>query len=333
MLRVAINGFGRIGRVAAKIMQKHSELELVAVNDLGDAVTLAHLLKYDTVYGRYEGLISANDNIITIDGKSVVVLSEKEPDKLPWGEYQIDVVIEATGKFTKKDDAAKHLQAGAKAVVISAPSKGENPAPTFLRGVNDNKLSDEQIINNASCTTNSIAPAIQVLEEVFGVERALMTTVHGYTSTQHIQDGPHKDLRRGRAAAANIIPTSTGAAVATTEAIPTLKGRFDGLALRVPVINGSLSDITAVLKKEASVDEVNAAFIAAASTERYQGVLTVTNEPIVSSDIIGDSHSATIDLELTRVNGNLVKVFVWYDNEFGYASRLVEMVERLGAHD
>lgn len=330
MPRVAINGFGRIGRQAAKILlEHHPELELVAVNDITDAATLAHLLKYDTIYGPYAEEVSADADSLTIAGRTIKVLSAKEPEQLPWGELKVDVVIESTGKFTDAEGAGKHLAAGAKAVVISAPSKGDNPAPTFVMGINQEGADTETIINNASCTTNCIAPTIQVLQDAFGVEKALMTTVHGYTQDQSLQDGPHKDLRRARAAAANIIPTTTGAAVATTEVIPELKGVFDGVALRVPVLTGSISDITAVLKTEVTVDKVNEAFRQAAESDRLAGILAVTEDPIVSSDIIGNPHSAIIDLGLTQAIGNLVKVFAWYDNEYGYACRLVEMVEQL----
>lgn len=330
MARVAINGFGRIGRQAAKILiAHHPELELVAVNDIADAATLAHLLKYDTIYGPYEEEVSSGADSITVAGKDIKVLSIKEPEQLPWSELNIDVVIESTGKFTDSDGAGKHLAAGAKAVVISAPSKGDTPAPTFVMGINDDQADTETIINNASCTTNCIAPTIQVLHEAFGVEKALMTTVHGYTQDQNLQDGPHKDLRRTRAAAQNIVPTTTGAAVATTEVIPELQGAFDGVALRVPVATGSLADITAVLKADVTVAKVNEAFRQAAESERFIGILAVTEDPIVSSDIIGNPHSAIIDLGLTQAIGNLVKVFAWYDNEYGYACRLVEMVEQL----
>ncbi|MEK7184171.1 MAG: type I glyceraldehyde-3-phosphate dehydrogenase, partial [Patescibacteria group bacterium] len=266
---------------------------------------------------------------ITVAGKSFKVLSEKEPAKLPWADLNIDVVIESTGRFTDKAGASSHITAGAKEVVISAPSKGDDPAPTFLMGVNHEQLTGEQVINNASCTTNCIAPTIQVLDNAFGVERSLMTTIHAYTADQNLQDGPHKDLRRARAAAGNIVPTTTGAAIATADVIPSLKGNFDGVAIRVPVTCGSISDITAVLKREATVEEINQAFTDAAASDRYKGILQVTTEPLVSSDIVGNPHSAIIDLSLTQVVGNLVKVFAWYDNEFGYSMRLVEMVGQL----
>ncbi len=331
-MKIAINGFGRIGRHAAKMIAAHHPgMELVAVNDITDAKTLAHLLKYDTIYGSFDASVGDDGASIVIAGKPVKVLSEKAPEQLPWRDLNIDVVIESTGKFTDTESAGKHLEAGAKAVVISAPSKGDKPAPTFVMGVNHEAVGSKTIINNASCTTNCIAPTIQVLHNTFGVEKALMTTVHGYTADQMLQDGPHKDLRRARAAAANIVPTTTGAAIATTEVIPELKGVFDGVALRVPVITGSIADITAVLKREATVEEINQAFTAAAASDRFKGILDVTRDPIVSSDIIGNPHSAIVDLSLTQVVGNLVKVFAWYDNEYGYSMRLVEMVEQLGS--
>lgn len=328
MIRVAINGFGRIGRSAFKIaFDKHrSEIEVVAVNDLGDPKTLAHLLKYDSSYGRWgDHEVEADDQHIIVGGRKLRVYNEMQPSKLPWRDLNIDVVIESTGKFVDKAGAGQHIEAGAKKVVISAPSKGDDPAPTFVLGVNQYHNGAE-IINNASCTTNSIAPIMAVLQEKFGVEKALMTTVHAYTQDQNLQDGPHKDLRRARAAAQNIVPTSTGAAIATTDALPELKGRFDGMAIRVPVITGSISDITALLKKEVTKDELNESFKQAAADPRYKGILAVTQEPLVSSDIIGSSFSVIVDLGLTKVIGNLVKVFGWYDNEFGYSHRLIEQV-------
>lgn len=329
MIKLAINGFGRIGRHAAKIALDKPDIELVAVNDLGNANTLAHLLRYDSVYGKYNKKVEVKDNLLIIDGHEIKVLSEKDPEKLPWGDLEVDVVIESTGVFTTREDANKHLIAGAKEVVISAPSKGDNPAPTFLIGVNENNLNSEnKIINNASCTTNAISPLIKVLHEKFGVEKALMTTVHGYTADQNLQDGPHRDLRRARAAGVNIVPTTTGAAIATTEAIPELKGNFDGVSLRVPVPIGSIADVTAVLSREVSVEEVNEAYREAESSY-LKGIIRTSEDPIVSSDIIGDSHSAIIDLPLTQSLGNLVKVFGWYDNEYGYSHRLIEMVQKI----
>lgn len=329
MLRLAINGFGRIGRHAAKIALENKNIELVAVNDLGDVPTLANLLKYDTIYGKYNKSVESGEGSIAVDGHSIKVFSQKDPEQLPWSDLDIDVVIESTGVFTSRADASKHLTAGAKAVVISAPSKGDNPAPTFLIGVNESGLSSgENIINNASCTTNAISPLIKVLHEKFGVEKALMTTVHGYTADQNLQDGPHRDLRRARAAAMNIVPTSTGAAIATTEAIPDLKGSFDGVALRVPVATGSIADVTAVLSRDVSVEEINEAYKEAEATS-LKGIIRTSVDPIVSSDVVGEPYSAIIDLPLTQSLGNLVKVFAWYDNEYGYSHRLVEMAVKL----
>ncbi len=332
MIRVAINGFGRIGRYVGKLILEQDDMELVAVNDLADAAQLAYLLRYDTVYGRYEKRVTSSESRVTVDDHQIQVFSEKEPNKLPWKKLKIDVVVEATGVFEKGEEAVKHLAAGAKAVIITAPSsKGEHHAPTVLRGVNDDALPDAAVINAASCTTNAIAPTIQVLQEAFGVEQALMTTTHAYTATQSLVDGPGgRDYRRGRAAGQNIVPSSTGAAIATTEAIPALANRFDGIALRVPVVSGSIADITAVLTHEATAEQVNDAFRRAATFPEYQGILAVTDEPIVSSDILGNPHSAIIDLDLTRAIGTLVKVFAWYDNEAAYSHRVVELVRQMG---
>lgn len=332
MLKIAINGFGRIGRSAFKIAHDKfsKEVEIVAINDIGDAKTLAHLLKYDSNYGVWDHIVCPGANHIKVDNKEYKVFSEKDPLVLPWKDLSVDVVMESTGKFTDKAGAFLHIQAGAKKVVISAPSKGEEKVPTLVLGVNADKYSGEEIINNASCTTNCIAPVAEVINNKFGIKKAVMTTIHAYTQDQNLQDGPHKDLRRARAAAANIVPTSTGAAKATTETIPALKGLFDGVALRVPVTVGSISDITFLLKKQVTVDEVNQA-LSAASEGSLKGILAVTEEPIVSSDIIGRSESAIVDLGLTQViDGDLVKVFAWYDNEYGYSYRLVEQVMNVG---
>jgi glyceraldehyde 3-phosphate dehydrogenase len=329
MIRVAINGFGRIGRHALKVAWEKTGLDVVAINDVTDTKTLAHLLKYDTAYPDFPHTVSHAAKSIIIDGKKVVACAEKDPSKLPWKELKIDVVIESTGRFTDRASAGAHLTAGAKQVVISAPSKGDGVG-TFLMGVNDKDYAKEDIVDNGSCTTNSVAPVMQVLEEAFGIAKAMLTTVHSYTADQNLQDGPHKDLRRARAAAANIVPTSTGAAVTTTKVIPHLKGNFDGLAIRVPTVTVSLSDFTVLLKKNVTKEDVNAAFTKA-SKGSLQGVLAVTEEELVSSDFIGNPASATVDLKLTNVvGGNLVKVIAWYDNEWGYANRLVEMVERIG---
>jgi glyceraldehyde 3-phosphate dehydrogenase len=303
----------------------NDEVEIVAINDLTDAATLAHLLKYDTAYGIYHRDISHDQNDILVDGKKYHIYAEKDPSVLPWKDLGVDVVIESTGRFTSKEGSSAHIKAGAKRVVISAPAKGGGVS-TYLIGVNEQKDDGSEIINNASCTTNSIAPPVSVMHDKFGVEKAILTTIHSYTPDQNLQDGPHKDLRRARAAAENIVPTSTGAAIATTEVIPDLKDRFDGMAIRVPTLVGSISDITFVLKKKVTVAEVNKAFEEAAAKSRFKGVLAVSKEPIVSSDIVGRTESAIIDLLLTQVvDGNLVKVFSWYDNEMGYSHRLVEM--------
>ena len=333
MIRVAINGFGRIGRQAFKVwFEKHrNEMSIVAVNDLTDATVLAHLLKYDSVYGVWNQNVKGVDNQIEIDGLSVKVLSEKEPEKLPWKDLGIDVVIESTGRFTKKEDAGKHITAGAKKVVISAPGK---ETPTFLMGVNEEKYQGEDVINNASCTTNCVAPVAKVMQEKFGIKKAMMTTIHGVTAEQNLVDGPPpggktQDLRRARAAYVNIIPTTTGAAIATTEAIPDLKGKFDGVALRVPVIVGSISDFTFLLAKPTTVEEINKALTEASKT--MPEILAVSDEPLVSTDIVGRSESAIVDLSLTQVvDGDMVKVFAWYDNEFGYSNRLIEQVIQVG---
>jgi glyceraldehyde 3-phosphate dehydrogenase len=337
MINIAINGFGRIGRQAFKIALTNKNIKIVAINDLTSTQVLAHLLKYDTVYGRYDKEVTCDEKSIIVGGKKYPVLAEKDPSLLPWAKMNVDVVLECTGRFTDKEGAGMHLKAGAKKVVISAPAKG-GEIPTFVKGVNEQKVDDESvnIINNASCTTNCISPVMAILEEKFGIEKAMMTTIHAITAEQNLVDGPppggkSTDLRRARAAGFNIIPTTTGAAIATTEVIPSLKNKFDGLSLRVPIMTGSLSDITAVLKKEVTKEEVNKALTDASKTKRFEGVLEVTNDPIVSSDIIGNSHSAIADLSLTNVvGGNLVKVVAWYDNEFGYAHRLVEMAVNYG---
>lgn len=330
-IRVGINGFGRIGRSAFKVaIEKHPELEIVAINDLTDPKVLAHLLKYDSAYGVWAREISSDDENIIVDNKKYQILSQKEPDLLPWKELKVDVVIESTGRFTDEVSLKSHLKAGAKKVVLSAPGKGG--VDTFLIGVNDKEYKGQEILNNASCTTNCIAPIAAIVEEAFGIQKALMTTVHSVTAEQNLVDGPppggkSNDLRRARAAYANIIPTTTGAAIATTEAIPSLKGLFDGRAIRVPTIVGSLSDFTFLLKKKTTVEELNKAFIEAAKTDRWKGIVATTDLPLVSTDIICRAESAIVDLSLTQiVDGDLAKVFAWYDNEWGYSNRLIEMV-------
>jgi glyceraldehyde 3-phosphate dehydrogenase len=326
-MNLAINGFGRIGRQAFKVAIKKADIKIVAINDLTDTKTLAHLLKYDTAYGHYDLPVSFDEKNIIVKGKKIPVLAEKDPAMLPWAKLNVDVVLECTGRFTKKEDAELHLKAGAKKVILSAPAKGGG-VPTYVRGVNCGKVGKEKscVINNASCTTNCIAPVMAVLQEKFGIEKAFMSTVHGYTADQNLQDGPHKDLRRARAAAENIVPTTTGAAKAVGEAMPAVQGIFDGVAFRVPVPTCSLSDITAVLKKNVTKEQINKALVDASKIERFAGILTATDEPLVSSDFVGNSFSAIVDLSLTNVvGGNLVKVVAWYDNEVGYSNRLVEM--------
>jgi len=332
MIRVAINGFGRIGRNVFKAsFGRLKDLEFVAVNDLTDTKTLAHLLKHDTNYGAYEREVSHDEKHLIVGGKRILVTAEKDPTKLPWKDLKIDVVIESTGRFTSEEAASQHLTAGAKRVVLSAPAKGGN-VPTYVLGVNGHEYKGKaKVINNASCTTNCIAPVAAVLHSKFGIKKALMTTIHSYTADQVLQDGPHKDLRRARAAAMNMVPTSTGAAIAVTETIPELKGLFDGLSVRVPTSVVSMSDFTFVLGKKTTAEEVNKALKAACATKRYEGVLACTEEELVSSDFIKNPYSSIVDLKLTQVvDGDLVKVVAWYDNEWGYSNRLGEMVQRVG---
>jgi glyceraldehyde 3-phosphate dehydrogenase len=329
--RVAINGFGRIGRNAFKIAFERSDVELVAINDLTDTKTLAYLLKHDSNYGTYDHEVSFDDTHIVVDGHKVVVTAEKDPSLLPWSEHKVDVVIESTGRFTKVEDASLHLKAGAKRVVISGPTKSDG-VDTIVLGANDDKLEGAtEVISNASCTTNSLGAVMAILDGEFGVEKSVLTTVHSYTASQALQDAPNKDVREGRNAAENIVPTTTGAAIAVTLTLPQLKDKFDGLSIRVPTPVVSISDITAVLKRNVTVEEINNAFKKAAKEPYYQGILAVSEEPLVSSDYIGNSHSGTVDLLLTKVvDGNLIKVMVWYDNEWGYSNRLVEVVADTG---
>ena len=329
--RIAINGFGRIGRNAFKIAFARSDMEIVAVNDLTDTKTLSYLLKHDSNYGTYDKEVSADDKNLIVDGQHIAVLAEKDPAALPWKDMQIDVVIESTGFFTDKEGASKHITAGAKRVVISGPTKSDG-VDTIVLGANDDKLEGAtEVISNASCTTNSLGAVMAILESEFGVEKSLLTTVHSYTASQALQDAPKKDLREGRNAAENIVPTTTGAAIAVTLTLPQLKDKFDGLSIRVPTPVVSLSDVTALLKRSVSVEELNEVFKKAAKEPFYQGILAVSEEPLVSSDYIGNSHSGTVDLLLTKVvGGNLVKVMVWYDNEWGYSNRLVEVVADTG---
>ena len=325
--KIAINGFGRIGRNAFKIAFERSDLEIVAINDLTDNKTLAYLLKNDSNYGTYEHEVKPDQDGIVVNGKKIKVLAEKDPANLPWSDLGVQLVIESTGFFTDKEGAYRHIQAGAKRVVISGPTKSDG-VDTIVIGANDDAIDGStEIVSNASCTTNSLGAVMAILDSEFGVEKSLLTTVHSYTASQALQDAPKKDPREGRNAAENIVPTSTGAAVAVTKALPGLMGKFDGISMRVPTPVVSISDITALLSKDVTVDELNNAFVKAAKEPFYQGILAVSDEPLVSRDYIGNSHSGTVDLPLTRVvGGNLVKVCVWYDNEWGYSNRLVELV-------
>ncbi len=330
-IRVAINGFGRIGRNTFKALLPNKNVTVVGINDLTDAKTLQHLLQYDSVYGRYAKKVSSTKESLVVDGQSYPVFAVKEPQELPWRKLAVDIVLECTGRFTDKESALLHLSAGAGKVIISAPAKSDE-IKTIVLGVNENKISKaDKIISLASCTTNCLAPITAVINKSFGVKKAVMTTAHAYTADQNLVDGPHKDLRRARAAAYNIVPTTTGAAIATTRTIPQLTGKFDGLALRVPVICGSIVDAVYIVNKPVTVYTVNEALRKASGSARLKGILTVSNEPLVSSDIIGNPASAIVDLPLTKViGGDLVKVIAWYDNEWGYANRLAEMAEYFG---
>jgi glyceraldehyde 3-phosphate dehydrogenase len=327
-VRVGINGFGRIGRNYFRAA-KGKDVEVVAVNDLTDNKTLAHLLKYDSTFGRLGDEVSYDDESITVGGQRVLASAQRDPSQLPWGDLGVDVVIESTGIFTKRDDAALHLKGGAKKVIISAPAKDEDV--TIVMGVNHDKYdpASHDIISNASCTTNSVVPLAKVLLDTFGIEKGFMTTIHAYTNDQVILDFPHKDLRRARSAAVNTIPTSTGAAKAASLVIPELKGKLDGIALRVPVEDGSLTDLAVVLSRDATVEEINDAYKQAAEGP-LQGIIRYSTDPIVSRDIVGDDASCIFDSPLTQANGNLAKVFGWYDNEWGYSSRLVDLTVLVG---
>lgn len=331
MVKVAINGFGRIGRNALKILLDRRDVQVVAINDITDAKTLAHLLKHDSSYGTYDKKVSAERKNLIINTREIPVFAEKEPAKLPWKRLGVDVVIESTGFFTNPEDAKAHLDAGAKKVVISAPAKGEG-AKTVVIGVNEEVVeADDKIISNASCTTNCIAPIMKVLEDEFGIEKAMMTTIHSYTGSQKILDAPAKDLREARSAAENIVPTTTGAAKATGLTVPSLKGKFNGISVRVPTPVVSLSDITAILKRETTKEELIGFFKKIAKEPYFEGIIGVTEEELVSSDFIGDPHSCIVDLPLIDVvDGNMVKVVAWYDNEWGYSNRLVELAVDFG---
>lgn len=330
--RIAINGFGRIGRNAFKVAFERSDLEIIAINDLTDTKTLAHLLKHDSNYGAYARKVTYDDTHIIVDDLPIQVLGEKDPTNLPWKDLGIDVVIESTGFFTKHEQLQMHLKAGARRVVLSAPEKDDTHHDTYVIGVNDGDLkADHEIVSNASCTTNCITPVAAIIESHFGIEKAMMTTVHSYTASQRLQDAPAKDLREARSAAENIVPTTTGASVAAGLALPALKGIFGGLSIRVPTPVVSLSDFVIITKRKVTVEEVNEVFKKAASEPYYQGILAVTDEELVSSDFIGNSHSAIVDLNLTAViDGTMLKVVAWYDNEWGYSNRLVEQVADIG---
>lgn len=331
-VRVGINGFGRIGRNfwRAATASDH-DIEVVAANDLGDVNTMAHLLKHDSVLGQVPGEVKVTDEGIQVGGKTIKIFAEKDPGKLPWSDLGVDVVVESTGLFTQAQDARKHVdEGGAKKVLVSAPAKGEDM--TVVLGVNDDQYDGSQtIVSNASCTTNCLAPMAKVLNDHFGIEQGLMTTVHAYTADQNLQDGPHKDLRRARAAAVNVVPTSTGAAKAIGLVLPELNGKLDGYAMRVPVPTGSVTDLTATISKSASAEDVNEAFRAAAGSDKLRGVLRYSEEPIVSSDIVTDPASTIYDAPLTKVIGNQVKIVGWYDNEWGYSSRLADVAALIGS--
>ncbi|MFC6997963.1 type I glyceraldehyde-3-phosphate dehydrogenase [Rufibacter roseus] len=328
-IRVAINGFGRIGRLTFKTLIERENVEVVAINDLTDNTTLAHLLKYDSVHGRFNGTVTADESSITVNGQRIEIFAEREPKNLPWGKLNVDVVLESTGRFVDEKGAGGHLEAGAKKVVISAPAKGD--IPTVVLGVNEDTLTGEEtIVSNASCTTNCLAPMAKVLDEAFGIEKGFITTVHAYTADQNLQDAPHADLRRARAAAVSIVPTSTGAAKAVGLVLPHLNKKLDGVAMRVPIPDGSLTDLTVILKREVTKEEINAALKKAAENE-MKGILEYTEDPIVSIDIVGNPHSCIFDAGMTSTMGTLAKVVGWYDNEYGYSNRAADLIERLGA--
>ena len=329
MVNVAINGFGRIGRLVLRAGINDRKINWVAVNDLTDSKTLAHLFKYDSVHRKYEGKVDHTDSELIIDGKKIKVISEKDPSKLPWKDLKVDVVVESTGFFRKREDAAKHLTAGANKVVLSAP--GKSPDITLVKGVNEKEFDKNKhhIISNASCTTNCLAPVAKILHDNFQIKNGFMSTIHAYTADQHLVDAPHKDLRRARSAALSIVPTTTGAAKAVTEVIPELNGRLDGIAFRVPVPDGSITDFVCTVNKKTSVEEINELFKKAASKE-LKDIMLYTDEPIVSVDIVSSPYSLIFDSALTHVNGNLVKVVAWYDNEVGYSHRTVDIVKMVG---
>jgi len=329
MIKVAINGFGRIGRMTLRVLLERKNIEVVAVNDLADTTTLSHLFKYDSVHGNFKGTVETHEESIKINGNDIKFYQEKLPKSLPWGKLGVDVVIESTGLFRDKESAGEHLAAGAKKVIISAPAKGEG-IKSIVLGSNEETLDgSEKIISNASCTTNSLAPLVKILDELCGIESGYITTIHSYTGDQKLHDAPHKDLRRARAAAVSIVPTTTGAAKAITKIFPHLDGKLGGAGIRVPVPDGSLTDFTCVVKNPTSIEAINAAFKKASENE-LKGILAYTEDPIVSIDIVGNTHSSIFDAQLTSVMGNMVKVVGWYDNEIGYSNRLGDLVEKVG---
>jgi glyceraldehyde 3-phosphate dehydrogenase len=327
MKKIAINGFGRIGRMCFRSLINNPHVEVVAINDLTDVKTLAHLLKYDSIHGRFAHTVDHSADSIIINGKAIKIYAAKDPATLPWGDLGVDVVIESTGIFTDKESASKHIEAGAKKVIISAPATGV--VKTIVLGVNDDQITaDDTVLSNASCTTNCLAPMAKVLHDKFGIEKGYITTIHAYTADQRLQDSPHKDLRRARAAALSMVPTSTGAAKAVGEVLPQLKGKLDGVAVRVPTPDGSMTDLVAVLKRDVTIEEVNAAMKEAAEGS-MKGILEYCTDPIVSIDIVGNLHSCIFDAALTAVNGNLVKVMAWYDNEAGYSQRVCDLIAKI----
>jgi len=327
-LKVAINGFGRIGRLTARILSKNPEIEIVAINDLTDNKTLAHLYKYDTAHGIFDGEVSADDKHIHINGDKIKAYSERDPLNLPWKDLEVDVVLEATGVFRTKEKASYHIKAGAKHVIISAPASGKAAVKTIVLGVNDSSLSKRtKIVSNASCTTNCLAPMVKILDDTFGIKYGLMTTTHAYTADQRLQDAPHKDLRRARAAAQNIVPTTTGAAIAVGLVLPHLSGKLDGAAMRVPTLTGSVTELNVIVSKKATIEKVNKAFQKAAEGD-FKGILKYNTDPIVSSDIVGDPHSCILDAPFTQVMGEMVRVLGWYDNEAGYSNRIADPIAR-----
>ena len=330
MAKIAINGFGRIGRLVFRIIFERNNFDVALINDITDTKTLAHLLKYDSVHRRFNGEISYDENNIIVNGKKIRVTAEKDPEKLPYKELGIDYVIESTGVWTKYSDLEKHLKAGAKKVILTAPAKDE--VKTIVIGVNDEDIkSDDKILSNASCTTNCIAPVVKILDEAFGIEQGYLNTVHAYTNDQRVLDLPHKDLRRARAAAANIIPTSTGAAKAVALVYPKMKGKLDGVATRVPVYDASASDFVFITNSEVTKEKINET-VKKAAEEKYKGIVYYTEDPIVSSDVIGTTYSSVFDAEQTKVMGKMVRILAWYDNEWGYSTRLVDLVENLGKY-